>query len=55
MESKLPNIYCVKCRKHTPNNGDIKIIITENGRRRAKAKCLVCGIEKSSFITTKNV
>lgn len=48
----MESIYCVKCRKHTPNNGDIKIIITKNGRRRAKTKCLVCGIEKSIFISS---
>lgn len=49
MESKISNIYCVKCRKHTPNIGDIKIITTKNGKMRAKVKCSVCGVEKSSF------
>ena len=50
----MPEIYCVKERKFTPNKkGTEKIIRTKNGRRMMQAKCSSCGITKSLFLPQK--
>ena len=33
--------YCVKCKETSTAEG--KVVVSENGRRMAKAKCPVCG------------
>lgn len=52
----MPEIYCVKERKFTPNKkGTEKIIVTKNGRRMMQAKCASCGITKSLFLPPEEV
>lgn len=44
-------IYCVKDKRKTPNvDGSEHEVLTKNGRRMLKAKCVVCGITKTRFL-----
>lgn len=42
-------IYCLKCKKRTPN-GDVSISTTSMNRNIQKAKCVVCNTTKNRFI-----
>ena len=42
--------YCVKCRKNTENINP-KMFRTKNNRLIMEAKCPVCGIKKSRFVS----
>lgn len=43
-------IYCLKCKRHTETK-DVERAITKNNRNMLKGKCLVCGSNKSKFIS----
>jgi len=43
------DIYCLKCKLHTPNV-DENEVFTKNNRRALKAKCPTCGKHKFRFI-----
>ena len=43
------DIYCLKCKSHTPNVNEEELL-TKNNRRIIKAKCSVCGKNKSKFL-----
>ena len=43
--SSVPEIYCVKCRSHTPSRG-IEVVTMKNGRQGTRATCMVCGTKK---------
>jgi len=43
-------VYCVKCREKTENDGEGKVELTKNGRRCLKVKCLACGTKKCKFL-----
>lgn len=46
----MDNIWCLKCKKKTPNEGKPVIGTAKNGRRYAKTKCAVCGTTKMTFL-----
>ena len=41
--------YCLKCKKN-PENIDLEISSTSNGRAMILSKCTICGSKKSRFI-----
>ena len=41
--------YCLKCKKK-PENIDLEISSTSNGRAMILSKCTICGSKKSRFI-----
>ena len=43
--------YCVKCKAKTATLNQLQVT-TKNNRKIIKGECAVCGITKSSFITT---
>src|SRR5580692_2205558 len=43
------DIYCLKCKSHTANL-DERESVTKNNRNIIKAKCVICGKNKSRFI-----
>ena len=45
-------MYCVKCRIKTESNNVIEVITTNN-RKMLKSTCVVCGSNKSQFISNK--
>ena len=40
--------YCVKCKEKRETEGDV--VISENGRRMAKAVCPVCGTKLNRIL-----
>lgn len=47
-------VYCVKCREKTDNDGDGKIVLTKNGRRCLKVPCAECGTKKCRFLKNED-
>lgn len=50
MPSKTPNLYCVKCKKRTPNSTTVSRLFARNGTPMVQTKCPVCGIKKTQFV-----
>jgi len=48
-------MYCVKCRKKTPNDGEATPFVAKNGRAMEHAKCAECGIKKCLIVKKKNL
>ena len=46
----MNKIYCVKCRKFTETR-DVKPKTTKNNHQMLQGICVVCGTEKSKFIS----
>lgn len=47
-ETYAGEFYCVKCKEKRTAEG--KVVVSENGRRMAKAKCPVCGTNLTRFL-----
>lgn len=48
----MTDIYCLKCRAHTPNVDEKveEITVKKVARKVLKAQCSVCGIRKNKFL-----
>lgn len=48
----MTDIYCLKCRKFTPNIDEktVEITVKKSMRKVLKATCSVCGIRKNKFL-----
>lgn len=42
-------MYCLKC-KHNTDDLSVQVVRTKNGKYMKRAKCSVCGKQKTSFI-----
>lgn len=53
----MDEIYCLKCRTHTPNvDENIKhIIVKKRDRRILQALCSMCGKKKNKFLKNEPV
>lgn len=53
----MVDIYCLKCRAHTPNVEENVETITVKGKPRSifKAVCSVCGKKKNMFLKYKDI
>ncbi|MGC4175589.1 DUF5679 domain-containing protein [Demequina sp.] len=47
-ETYSGEFYCVKCKDKRSTEG--KVVISENGRRMAKAECPVCGTKLNRIL-----
>lgn len=45
--------YCVKCKVHTPDSGEITHQTTKNNRTLRKVACGQCGIKKCKFVKSE--
>ena len=47
----MPDVYCVKDRRVTPNvRSTERIVWTKKNHKMLKVKCAVCGITKAQFL-----
>lgn len=44
------DIYCVKCKRPTPNDETMNVSRTRNNRRIFETHCNECGTKKTRFI-----
>ena len=47
-------IYCLSCKRKTPNN-NLSAKISKNKKPYVLAKCSVCGKNKSKFLSIKEI
>ena len=47
-------IYCLSCKKKTPDN-NLTVKITKNKKPNVQSKCSVCKKSKSQFVSIKQI
>lgn len=45
------DIYCVKCKKWTANEGETVFVTLKNSKKAMVKKCKTCGIRKYVFVS----
>ena len=47
-------MYCLKCKKDTKDL-NVKAFMTKNNRYMLKSNCFICKVNKSKFISKKEI